>query len=485
MNKALANDKFQIFHANRAHIVFFGILIFSTFLLLIPAILNGFPLIFSDTGTYIEAAVRHNIPGDRTVFYSLFLYALHWKINLWPPLLAQSLISVYLIRLLFKTFSNKFEEQDVAFSTLALTFFSSLPWFVGQIMPDIFSGLLILSIATGVIGQERLQERDRFLVPVLVAFFITTHLSNLPIAAGTFVCAVLIRAYGEPAESKSRPLFSKFNFSILGAIMLAVAMMLGVNIIKKNGVTFARTGNVMLMAKLLDQQIGIDYLEETCPDRPLPICGSLRDLELIASDAKLNHLPIGTVSDKFLWEGPLESLGGMSAVTTYASEINRGTIKMYPFQFIKKCFSGFFSQLMHFELGDYLIKYDETSFVYSVIKQIFKENIFHDYLMSRQYLKILDLNLFKSVSNIFLGLSAFVVVIYVFFKNNKRSAVVKLAATICIGILLNAFVTGGLSAVHDRYGSRVIWLITLLGLFIFSEFLKGRYSDLSNAINIK
>jgi hypothetical protein len=140
---------------------------------------------------------------------------------------------------------------------------------------------------------------------------------------------------------------------------------------------------------------------------------------------------------------------------------------------------------MHFELGDYLIKYDETSFVYSVIKQIFKENIFHDYLMSRQYLKILDLNLFKSVSNILLGLSAFVVVIYVFVKNNKRSAVVKLAATICIGILLNAFVTGGLSAVHDRYGSRVIWLITLLGLFIFSEFLKGRSSDLSNAINIK
>lgn len=458
-----------------SRIAFVGGLIGGTLLLLMPALWNGFPFIFSDSGTYIDAAIERYIPGDRTVFYSLFLLALHWKINLWPALLVQAVMCVYLVRLFFTTFSSRFSELDVALTLLALTLLSSLPWFVGQLMPDIFSGLLVLSIAIGVVGQDRLHRRDRLLVVALSAFFITTHLSNLPIAAGTLFAAVLIHACDDAGRFKFRAIYTRQNLAMLGAILVAVTLMLGLNVARKNGLTFARTANVMLMAKLMDQGIGIDYLVATCPDRPLPICASLQQLQVMARDARQGRRQIGALSDQFLWGGPLASLGGMSAVTAYASEINSGAIRMYPVEFIEKCFSGFVAQLAHFDLGDDLIKYDQTSSPYSVIKKDFNAEIFNDYLTSRQYLESLDLERYILVSNIFLGFCAAGVAIHLVINRSDRNGMFKLSATILVGLASNAFVTGGLSAVHDRYGSRVIWLIPLLGLLIFSGLIRNRH----------
>jgi len=45
---------------------------------------NGYPLVFSDTGTYLSQAVHHYLGWDRPVFYSLFLLPLHLTLTTWP-----------------------------------------------------------------------------------------------------------------------------------------------------------------------------------------------------------------------------------------------------------------------------------------------------------------------------------------------------------------------------------------------------------------
>ncbi len=40
-------------------------------LLLWPALLNGYPLAFADTGTYLSQAIDRYLGWDRPVFYSL------------------------------------------------------------------------------------------------------------------------------------------------------------------------------------------------------------------------------------------------------------------------------------------------------------------------------------------------------------------------------------------------------------------------------
>ena len=39
-------------------------------LLLWPALWNGYPLVFSDTGTYLSQAINHYVGWDRPIFYS-------------------------------------------------------------------------------------------------------------------------------------------------------------------------------------------------------------------------------------------------------------------------------------------------------------------------------------------------------------------------------------------------------------------------------
>lgn len=451
---------------------FFAISLVCILLLMAPAIWNGFPLVFADTGTYIDAAVQRYLPGDRTIFYSFFILPLHLKISLWPVVAVQAVISFYLIRVFFRVFSERFRDSHLVVPVLLLSALSSLPWFVGQIMPDVFSGLLILAIATGVIGQDRLSSIERVVLPLLIAFFITTHLSYLLVAAGTFAGALLIRLGG--AGTLAARLFSRFNLSVVGAIALAMLIMMGINVVSKKGFTFAYTGNVMFLAKTIDQGIGIDYLEQSCPGNPLPVCAVLPELRKTQQEARLNHLPIGSASDHFLWKGPLDTLGGMTEVAKYASVVNHGTLSRYPLEFVHQCLLGFVSQLGNFATGDDLIKYDLGSSPYAVVKKDFKEGTFGRFLASRQYAETLHVDVFRTLDYIALALSAVVIVLLVLARWRSEMPLLQFFVVICIGIAANDLVTGGLSAVHDRYGSRVIWLLPLLAIFVLRKFVKAR-----------
>ncbi|MBN9562714.1 MAG: hypothetical protein J0H14_18610 [Alphaproteobacteria bacterium] len=48
-------------------------ILLGALLLLWPALLNGYPLVFADTGTYLSQAIDHSLGWDRPVFYSFFL----------------------------------------------------------------------------------------------------------------------------------------------------------------------------------------------------------------------------------------------------------------------------------------------------------------------------------------------------------------------------------------------------------------------------
>src|ERR1700754_667798 len=79
-------------------------IIIAATLLLWPAFWNGYPLVFSDTGTYLSQAIEHYAGWDRPVFYSLFLLPLHLAITTWPVIAAQALLTVYTLHLAHRVF---------------------------------------------------------------------------------------------------------------------------------------------------------------------------------------------------------------------------------------------------------------------------------------------------------------------------------------------------------------------------------------------
>ena len=57
-----------------------------------PALWNGYPIVFADTGTYLSQAVHRYAGWDRPVFYSLFMLPLHLTVTVWPVVVAQALV---------------------------------------------------------------------------------------------------------------------------------------------------------------------------------------------------------------------------------------------------------------------------------------------------------------------------------------------------------------------------------------------------------
>jgi hypothetical protein len=455
--------------------------ILSLILLLLPTLWNQFPFVFSDTGTYLGAAINRQLPGDRTVFYSLYILPLHLKLSLWPIVVAQAAVTYYLIRVFFRTFSKRFSEVQLVLSILVLSVASSLPWFVGQIMPDVFSALVILSVICMVIGQDKLGRIDKVALPVLITLFITTHLSYLLIAGGVFgLCALLRLATSSTPGFRDR-LLSKANLSVAAAIVVSVVMMLSINVVAKRGVTFAWTGNVMMLAKVIDQGIGIDYLTKTCADKPLPVCAVLPRMKQVQASAVAHNRPIGYVSDYFLWAGPVEQLGGMKEVSAYASEINKGAISAQPLEFLKQCLHGFASQTTYFQLGDDMIKYGPSTSLYHMVETHFPPRVLEQFTGSKQFNEQLPINTMRTVSNVVLAISVLIILAFMVFRWRSERALIQCIFVVFAGILVNDFVTGALSAVHDRYGSRVIWLLVMLGVFIVSEFISQSINNKSKS----
>src|SRR5258708_16068460 len=99
----------------------------ATAALLMPAIVNGYPFIFWDTGTYLFSAMRLQVPHDRPVFYSIFAALLHWRLSPWPIVIAQSALVAILIRLVPKAVFNIPSPCAPPIAAIPLLFAPPLP----------------------------------------------------------------------------------------------------------------------------------------------------------------------------------------------------------------------------------------------------------------------------------------------------------------------------------------------------------------------
>src|SRR5579872_136048 len=138
--------------------------------LLWPALRNGYPLVFSDTGTYLSQAIEHYAGWDRPVFYSFFLLPLHLTITTWPAIAVQALLTVYTFHLVHRALWPDASPWRLLPIVLLLAITTSLPWFVAQLMPDVFTGLLVLVLALLIFRPECLSIRERLFLAAFAAF---------------------------------------------------------------------------------------------------------------------------------------------------------------------------------------------------------------------------------------------------------------------------------------------------------------------------
>src|SRR5262249_16545138 len=269
----------------------------ATLILLVPTFANGFPFVFWDTGTYLEAAVRLHVPWDRPVFYSIFSALLHWTISPWPIVIAQSALVAVLIRIVAKSVFGIYDCSVIIVTAFVLVAGSSLPWFVGQIIPDIFTSVLILAILIVAMGWNGLEAAERWFALLIIPVCIGFHNSNFLIALAAVPALAAITLLGWRPGPQA---FRRFSLMVV-AVTLGVTALISANVIARGKLVISAGSSTFLFARLLDDGPALEVLEAECPTSAYAVCSQLEHLRAYKSTGT------GSLTEHFLWEGPLES----------------------------------------------------------------------------------------------------------------------------------------------------------------------------------
>ncbi|MDR3529697.1 MAG: hypothetical protein P4L90_03925, partial [Rhodopila sp.] len=150
--------------------------------LLWPALWNGYPIVFADTGTYLSQAIHLYAGWDRPVFYSLFMLPLHAMVTLWPVVIVQALLATWVLWLVSRVLVPGLSGIWFVVGVAVLSVVSWLPWIASELMPDLFTPLLVLVLCLLAWVPERLSPREQAVLVALSAFMIASQQSSLPLA---------------------------------------------------------------------------------------------------------------------------------------------------------------------------------------------------------------------------------------------------------------------------------------------------------------
>jgi hypothetical protein len=382
------------------------------------------------------------------------------KVSPWPSIVMQSLIVSWTI---WRFASALFDITDfprMFLLAVFLTLGTSLPWFVSWMMPDIFTALMIIALVLLCFAQETLPRLSKIILVMLVGVALAFHQANLPVALWMFPALGLCALVG---WRPSGPFFHGFFASGIG-LTLGVVAMLTMNLVSGK-VGLSRSGSVFLLARMLEDGTALNYLEQACPRQHFAVCADLNELKSYNSlhPYSPHSQTYDTLSQYFIWLGPLEKLGGFTAEEAEAGAIVRGTLLMYaPAQFRVSVIDGW-RQLLVFSTGRDISGHTAVYPEMSAILRRFGPAVYDNYLQSKQSRNALDFSLISRVDTVVAAVSSLLLIGFLIVSGAKKQPRLFYATIITTTMVVgNAFTLGALSGPFDRFQGRVIWLVPLL-----------------------
>ena len=307
-----------------------GAIVAGALLLCWPAIVNRYPILFSDTHAYLVQASQPVMVWDKPSVYGPFLLLWHGRTTLWLPVLGQALLVSHLLWLTRKVIAPAPQPGFHLALCAALAAGSAAPWFVSLLMPDIFAPMAVLCLFVLGFGAG-LRSGERRWAGVLGTFAIAVHLSHLVVAAACVVVVTLLRRRWRPVLAAAAPLLG------------AVAVLLVGNWAGNGSLGISPYGSVFALARLVADGPARRVIERDCPQAGWRLC------------AWVGRLP--TESDVFLWDGngPVWTTpGGPKTLAPEASAIVAGTLREEPGAELRAALANTWAQLRLVNLGDTL-----------------------------------------------------------------------------------------------------------------------------------
>ncbi len=413
---------------------------------MIDAFYNGYPLVYSDTSTYIASGFELETPFDRPITYGLFLRATSLNgISLWSVLFSQAFLLSSLILLVMRQFLNRAHYLYAGIiSILFLSLFTGVSWTVSQLMPDVFTAigfLLIILIMTGKFSRT-------IRVGLYVLFFITCamHMSHVLLFTLLVTFIFLFRRFLISEESYS---WSKARLTTL--------LILSIGSFATMSSAASKSKHMFFMGAMVEHGIAKSYLDEHCAEGKYQLCQYKDSLPQRAYE--------------FVWDekSPVYKMGGWKETKTEFNEIIGRTLTTpkYIGMHIQASLKATAEQLSLFSIGDGNGVFLTGTLLHQRVGKYFPNEL-NGYEHTRQNTK--TLNLITFLNSVFFGVMIIstiaLLLVLALGKGWNDLRLRLLILVVIVGVVLNAWDCGTFANAIDRLGCKVMWLIPLLTIIL-------------------
>lgn len=430
-------------------------------LMMVPALWNGYPLFYFDSVDYVRIPFTWELPLFRTMPYALMGLVGKAAGTLWAIPLLQSLLVAYMLHEALAVFTRLPPGAALVPVAAVIATLTGLPWFAGQIMADVFAGLVVLGIAVLAFGGDRLGRGRLLAVGAVVAFGVCVHTSHVAVGAGLVLCLLVLRLIAR--KGPHRPVRVLLPFL---AVVAGIGLILAIHKVSVGKPFITQPSNKLMLGRLVQDGLAKRLLDDACPT------GEIR---LRLCDFR-HHPAFRGSANAFLWApSPFSDLGGWQSplAEAEAKAVVNETLRRYPLQHVVIALKLTAEQFFLVRTGDGLIDMREHA-QYAVAKHYSDELL--DFLRAHQHSQRLTARQaarhfaggidFRTINAVHvpvtLAAMAAMLVLMRRWRLRGEWRLWGLSAMVLLALLGNAFVCGALSNPNDRYQARLAWLPVLI-----------------------
>jgi hypothetical protein len=317
--------------------------------------------------------------------------------------------------------------------------FTAIAWVSGQIEPDAFTAVVVLSTWLLAFRARALGIPRSLLLVAVAGLAIASHPSHLALAAGLAVAIALLASMRLIHPAKLLP---ANPFLPVASVVLALGMILAANYALTRHVFLSRSGPVFMTARMIEDGVVKRVLDDTCPGSRYVLC------------RYKDRLP--ATADEYLWEvaSPFNKLGRFRGSARESQAIVLEGLRRYPLLEFGQMLKNGARQFLMFRTGDGIAPQErvlDTEFRNFLPQQM------KAYSTARQQREALSFVLLNVLHVGLAALALFMLCVLVWSQWRSWKEIT-LPGFILLALLGNALVCGALSGPHDRYQGRLVWV---------------------------
>jgi len=412
----------------------------------------------------MEMALNFEPSFHRALGYPLLIRLTGLLVTNWPLIIIQGLVLSILIYKIIQPIVAKSKLNWIHFaSVVILSFSSAISWYAAQLMPDIWTLILVLAVA-GLIINRGLSSSWLWFYGILQFFALLTHLSHIPLM---FLLLISIGALWLISNKQLFRISKKYWIALITPFLLAAITVPSFNSSFGYGFRFSLASNAFITANLGEMGVLKMYLDENCDQLNSGLC-----------DIK-DELPLETSG--YLWDSdsPVQTHpeGWAGANEEYAVIVKDFMSKpRYMKWFVFSAIKATVKQMFQIEIGSGLqYAYGEGSSPYWPMKSHFKQEL-NEYLVSVQNKgDKLPLDFFRIVNYLSLVLSILIIG-WAVLQRKLSTELAALLVLFLLAYILNASITGVLANVYERLQVRLLPLIQFFAILVFIKLVRPKIS---------